>query len=122
MKILKSITLRKITLRNKSQTFLTAVLASVFSFSSVAYGEEKTVLQKDKAFSIDKLEIKVGDTIHFRNEDPFFHNVFSLSDAKFFDLGSFPKGESRPVTFDQAGTVEIECAIHPNMKMVVEVK
>jgi len=63
----------------------------------------------------------VGDSINFRNEDPYFHNVFSLSDAKTFDLGSYPQGQSKKVTFDKPGTVEVECAIHPNMKLVVEV-
>ena len=63
----------------------------------------------------------MGDSINFRNEDPYFHNVFSLSDAKTFDLGSYPQGQSKKVTFDKPGTVEVECAIHPNMKLVVEV-
>jgi plastocyanin len=41
--------------------------------------------------------------------------------VKLFDLGSFPQGQSRPVTFDKAGKVEVECAIHPQMKLIVEV-
>jgi plastocyanin len=45
-----------------------------------------------------------------------------LSDAKLFDLGSYPQGQSKPVTFDKPGTVEVECAIHPQMKITVEVK
>ena len=59
--------------------------------------------------------------VSFKNEDPFFHNVFSLSDAKTFDLGSYPKGQSKSVTFDKPGTVEVECSIHPEMKMLIEV-
>jgi plastocyanin len=39
-----------------------------------------------------------------------------------FDLGSYPQGQSKSVTFDKAGKVEVECAIHPQMKMTVEVK
>jgi plastocyanin len=80
-----------------------------------------TVLQKDKAFSTKKLAVKVGDTVKFQNDDPFSHNVFSLSDAKSFDLGSYGKGGAKNVVFDKPGTVEIECAVHPDMKMVVEV-
>ena len=57
----------------------------------------------------------------FTNEDSFFHNVFSLSDAKMFDLGSYAKGKSKSVVFDQAGKIEVECAIHPSMHMVLEV-
>ena len=66
--------------------------------------------------------MKKGDTIRFKNEDPFFHNIFSLSDLKTFDLGSFPKGESKTVTFDKVGTAEVECAIHPEMYMEVTIE
>ena len=102
-------------------------VASGFVFISLLAGSvvnaaEHEVGQKNKAFSQDKLTVGVGDTVKFTNNDDFFHNVFSLSDAKFFDLGSYPKGDSMSVTFEQAGTVEVECAIHPSMKMVVEVQ
>ncbi len=87
-----------------------------------AVAEDHVVGQKDKAFTKQTLEIQKGDTVEFINQDPFFHNVFSLSDAKLFDLGSFPKGESRKITFDAAGEVEVECAIHPDMLMTITVK
>jgi len=88
---------------------------------------EYTVDQHNKTFEkdgakIDKLTIKAGDTIHFRNMDPWFHNVFSLSELKTFDLGSYPQGQQKPVVFDKAGTVDVECAIHPQMQLEVEVK
>lgn len=95
--------------------FLTATLGSV-------HAAEFEVAQKDKKFSKSAISVKVGDAVNFKNEDSFSHNVFSLSDAKTFDLGSYPQGQSRKVTFDQPGTVEVECAIHPDMKMNVEVK
>lgn len=80
------------------------------------------VLQQDKQFSQKALTIKVGDSVSFKNEDPFSHNVFSLSDTKTFDLGSYPKGQAKTVTFDKPGTVEVECAIHPGMKMTIKVE
>lgn len=85
------------------------------------------VEQKNKTFiykgtKATTLKIKLGTTVEFKNLDPYFHNVFSLSDAKLFDLGSYPQGESRSVKFDKSGTVEVECAIHPLMKMTIEVK
>lgn len=86
-----------------------------------AHAAEYTVDQQGKKFSSELLKIKVGDKVSFRNSDPFFHNVFSLSDAKTFDLGSYPKGQVRTVSFNAPGTVEVECAIHPEMKMVIEV-
>ncbi len=83
---------------------------------------EHVVEQKNKAFSASSITIKVGDSVNFRNADPFNHNIFSLSDTKSFDLGSYPQGQSKKVDFDKPGSVEIECAIHPEMKMKVEVK
>lgn len=85
------------------------------------HAAEYEVGQKDKAFTKSSLSVKVGDTVNFKNEDDFNHNVFSLSDTKSFDLGSYPKGEAKGVTFDAPGTVEIECAIHPEMQMTIEV-
>ncbi len=93
----------------------------IFSLSLGANAASLMVEQKDKAFSKSTLNVKVGDKIEFKNLDPFNHNIFSLSDTQLFDLGSYPKGESRTVTFEKAGTVDIECAIHPAMKLTVEV-
>ena len=86
-----------------------------------ATAAEFEVDQKDKQFSMSHLKIKVGDTVNFVNLDPFFHNVFSLSDAKTFDLGSYPQGQGRKITFNEPGVVEVECAIHSQMKLIVEV-
>jgi hypothetical protein len=57
--------------------------------------------------------------VDFPNEDDVFHNVFSLSRAAGFDLGRYPKGTSRPWTFDKAGTVQVFCHIHSDMSAVV---
>ena len=87
-----------------------------------ATAAEFEVGQKDKQFSVSHLKIKVGDTVNFVNFDPFFHNVFSLSDTKTFDLGSYPQGQGRKITFNNPGTVEVECAIHSQMKLIIEVE
>ena len=97
-------------------------LASVAGFSVAACAKDFEVVQKDKKFNQKNLSIKVGDSVNFKNEDPFSHNVFSLSDVKTFDLGSYPQGQAKKVTFDKPGTVEVECAIHPDMKLVIEVQ
>ncbi len=89
--------------------------------SATAFSAEYLIEQKDKKFTKKELKLKVGDVIEFKNADPFNHNVFSLSDAQTFDLGSYPQGQSKKVTFTQAGKVEVECAIHPEMKLNVEV-
>jgi plastocyanin len=95
---------------------------SALLVTSHATAAEQIVVQKGKAFSVKKLKIKVGDSVKFVNEDPFSHNVFSLSAAKGFDLGSYPQGGAKSVTFDKAGTVEVECAIHPDMTLAIEVE
>lgn len=94
---------------------------ALIGLSSFSVAENAVVGQKNKAFTVNELTIKKGESVDFLNEDPFFHNVFSLSDAKLFDLGSFPQGESRSVTFEEAGEVEVECAIHPDMLMTIHV-
>jgi plastocyanin len=99
---------------------LICLLLVLFTAAS-AQAEEFVVSQKNKAFSVTTLKIKVGDAVNFRNDDPFFHNIFSLSDVQIFDLGSFPQGQAKKVVFLKAGTVEVECAIHPAMKLIIEV-
>jgi hypothetical protein len=51
--------------------------------------------------------------------DPIFHNIYSLSKPKTFDLGSYDKGETRKVQFSKSGIVEIYCHLHPNMAATV---
>jgi plastocyanin len=98
----------------------TAVL--LMCCAGLVQAESFVVGQKDKAFTQAALTIKVGDTVNFVNHDPFFHNVFSLSDASMFDLGSYPQGEGKSMVFEEAGEVEVECAIHPSMRMTVTVQ
>lgn len=83
---------------------------------------EHEVAQENKQFTVEELTIAKGDTVHFPNHDPFFHNVFSLSEVEMFDLGSYPQGESKAITFETPGTVDVECAIHPNMRMQIHVQ
>lgn len=97
-------------------------LAIASGLPAHADAEKYTVGQKGKAFTLETLKIRVGDVVSFENYDPFFHNVFSLSPTKTFDLGSYPAGDSRTVTFDKPGIVEVECAIHGDMYMVIEVE
>jgi len=109
-------------MKKKKLPILVAFLAAALA----AQAKEIEVSQKGKAFAVQKstvhdLRVNVGDTLSFRNDDPFFHNVFSASKAKEFDLGSYAQGQSKKVTFDREGGVDIECAIHPDMKLHVDV-
>jgi plastocyanin len=102
-------------------TSIFAVLCIGAAFSTFAYAGDHLVTQKDKAFSVKAIDIKVGDTLTFRNDDSVAHNIFSLSDPMTFDLGAYGPGQTRQVAFPTAGTFEIECAIHPDMKLQVHV-
>ena len=98
------------------------IAALMLSGGGAAAAEEHVVSQKNKAFSVKRLSLKVGDSVKFVNEDSFAHNVFSLSGPKSFDLGSFGNGGAKSVSFDKPGKVEVECAVHPDMRLDIEVK
>jgi plastocyanin len=71
--------------------------------------------QRDETFVPYVLAVTVGSTVEFPNSDKTYHNVFSLSKAKRFDLGRYPRGQSRSVRFDKPGVVRVFCEIHSHM-------
>ena len=71
--------------------------------------------QRNLNFSPHVLAVRVGTTVDFPNNDRVFHNVFSFRDGKRFDLGMYPVGTRRRVTFDKPGLSRLFCNIHPNM-------
>lgn len=77
------------------------------------------LVQKDKQFTPHLLVVPTGSSVEFPNQDPFFHNVFSLFNGKRFDLGLYESGTSRAVHFDREGVSYIFCNIHPEMGAVV---
>jgi len=77
------------------------------------------LVQKNKRFEPHLLVVPVGTLVEFPNQDPFFHNVFSLYKGKRFDLGLYEAGSSRSVRFDRPGVSFIFCNIHPEMSAAV---
>lgn len=65
------------------------------------------------------LPVLVGSTVDFPNEDEIYHNIFSLSPTKTFDLGRYSKGNSKSVTFNNLGNVKVFCDIHSQMGGVI---
>jgi len=63
--------------------------------------------------------VLVGTRVEFPNRDNLFHNVFSYSQPKEFDLGRYPRDDSRSVTFDRAGVVRVYCDIHSSMSATI---
>jgi plastocyanin len=80
-----------------------------------------TVSQKRKRFTPHVLVVPVGSKVEFLNEDDIFHNVYAEFNAKRFDLGIYPKGQSRSVSFDKTGVVSVLCNIHTDMSAYVVV-
>jgi plastocyanin len=77
--------------------------------------------QANRRFSPDLLVVPVGATVSFPNMDPIFHNIFSLSKPKEFDLGSYDRGDSRSISFSKPGIVYVYCHLHPNMEGTIVV-
>ena len=65
------------------------------------------------------LAVPTGTTVDFPNLDPVFHNVFSYSPTKRFDLGRYGQNKSKSVRFDTAGLVKVFCDVHANMSAYI---
>lgn len=77
------------------------------------------IVQRHETFVPHVLAVVRGTRVEFPNQDPLFHNVFSLSSARTFDLGRYPEGTSKSVVFDRAGVVQVFCHIHSDMSAIV---
>jgi plastocyanin len=71
--------------------------------------------QRNLTFVPHVLAVCVGTTVDFPNNDRVFHNVFSYKNGKRFDLGLYPVGAVKQVSFSQPGLSRLFCSIHPNM-------
>ena len=79
------------------------------------------VLQQGMQFRPALLPVRTGTTVAFPNSDDFYHNVFSYSKPKRFDLGRYRKEDRPPATqvFDKPGVVKLFCEIHKHMRGVI---
>lgn len=75
--------------------------------------------QRNESFVPHVLAIVAGTTVDFPNNDATYHNVFSLSKAKTFDLGRYAVGRSKSVRFDTPGIVRVFCDIHSHMSAFI---
>lgn len=95
------------------------VIVYVVGFTEPPSAEVTTVAQKGRKFVPDLVAITVNEKVAFPNFDPFLHNVFSQSGARKFDLGSYPRGDSKDKQFPQTGVVDVYCNIHPEMAATI---
>jgi plastocyanin len=75
--------------------------------------------QEQETFVPHVTAITRGSTVDFPNDDPIYHNVFSLSSAATFNLGRYPKGDSRHETLSRIGVVKVYCQIHSHMSATI---
>ncbi len=104
--------------RSRVVVYLEGQFAATDAAASSAPQE---IRQVDRSFLPELVVIPAGSTVSFPNMDPIFHNIYSLSKVKTFDLGTYDKGETRRVVFPKAGIVEVYCHLHPNMAATVVV-
>ncbi|MDZ4405243.1 carboxypeptidase regulatory-like domain-containing protein [Prosthecobacter sp.] len=83
-------------------------------------GQPLVMVQRGYQFAPGVLAVQTGTQVVFPNNDSDYHNVFSFSKTKRFDLGRFRKDETPPaLTFDKAGVVRLYCEIHQHMRGVI---
>jgi plastocyanin len=98
-----------------------AVLVYLVGFDEPAPRGAVVVKQVGKHFIPDLIAATAGQSVEFPNGDPFLHNVFSPSSERSFDLGSYPRGDSRARTFPRPDVIDIFCNIHPEMSATLVV-
>jgi plastocyanin len=75
--------------------------------------------QRNETFLPHVLAVDVGTVVDFPNNDTTYHNVFSLSKTRKFDLGRYAQGKSKPIRFDRPGVVRVFCDIHSHMSAFI---
>lgn len=91
------------------------------NFSSPTEPAKQQMAQKDLMFAPSLLPVRVGTRVEFPNLDPTYHNIFSFSPAKRFDLGRYRSDETPvpSVVFDKPGLVTLRCDIHEHMRALI---
>jgi plastocyanin len=107
--------LRDLPNRRRSVVYLEAAPQGAFE----EHAGRSVMDQRNETFVPYVLAVPVGTTVDFTNSDRTYHNVFSLSKAKRFDLGRYAKGQSKPVRFDRPGVVRVFCEIHSHMSAFI---
>jgi hypothetical protein len=81
-----------------------------------------TVLTEGKEFRPRVTIVTVGSNVLFPNNDPFNHNVFSLSQEGAFDLGLYGRGQAKSTRFTRSGVIRVYCNVHATMAAFILVR
>jgi plastocyanin len=92
-----------------------------FKVTSILPDTPLVMAQQGMKFVPTLLVVPRGAEVTFPNRDAVFHNVFSYSPPESFDLGRYPQGDTRTLTFDQSGIVRVFCEIHASMQATIVV-
>jgi plastocyanin len=85
------------------------------SDGSAVPDSEAQVHNENRQFVPETVVIRAGTSVRFPNDDPFFHSIYSFSQADPFDIGYYGFGPGKLVTFLHAGVIELHCHIHARM-------
>jgi plastocyanin len=102
--------------RRDAVVYLDTAPQGAFESGNAAHA---SMSQRNEAFVPHVLAVRVGTVIDFPNDDSVYHNVFSLSKTKRFDLGRYPKGQSKSIRVDEPGIVRVFCDIHSHMNAFI---
>ena len=102
--------------------FALSLCAATTFLAGTAASENVVITQQKKTFSAKEVTIKAGDSITFMNNDSVTHNVYSRSKGYRFDSGAQAPNSSMTQVFSSPGKVKVRCAIHPRMKLTVNVE
>jgi plastocyanin len=105
--------------RDRSE--LSNVVVFVKTPASAVQPTRVVIRQRDEEFVPHLVAVTTGSTVEFPNDDLIFHNVFSLSRTATFDLGRYPRGQTKSRVFPQAGLVKVYCHLHSHMSALVRV-
>lgn len=100
------------------------ILISLESLSGLTRSDDNRIQNLDQTglqFEPRLIGVVAGQKVRVVNSDPVYHNVFSLSSVKRFDIGRRPRGEYADVVFDKTGIVQVFCDIHPHMSATIVV-
>jgi len=109
----------KVTLKGVPKANAAGVVLYLVGFSEPASAAKPQMVMEAKGFVPMVLPVTAGQTVDFPNRDTVFHNVFSASATKPFDLGQYPQGESKSRLFNAPGVVDVYCNIHPQMAATI---
>ena len=98
--------------RQMSVVYLEAAPRSAFEQNE---SKQAVMDQRNETFVPHVLAITTGTTVAFPNSDRIYHNVFSLSKPRPFDLGRYAVGRSKSIRFDRPGVIRVFCDIHSHM-------